>query len=391
MTEGKKVQTSRPALVLSEDQELLAKTTADFVAKKSPIRRVRELRDSGDPDGFSRALWKEMAELGWVGIPFPEEVGGADMGLSELAVVLEALGRQLAPEPFLSTVLLGGQALLLGGSDGQKAEWLPKLTAGEVLLALAYQEKGSRYDAHCVTSRAVADGDGWKLAGEKIQVLEGGSADAIVVAARTSGGDTDPEGISLFLVTPDTPGVTLTRQHRIDSRGAAIVALADVAVGAGALVGTLDGGGAILDRVLRLATVGLCAEMLGSMSEVFDRTLQYLKDRVQFGVPIGSFQALKHRAAELFIQIELSRSAVMAAARAEDAGADDAPLLVSVAKARCSDAGILVAHESIQMHGGIGMTDEHDMGFYLKRARTAEFTFGDASWHRERWATLSGY
>jgi acyl-CoA dehydrogenase len=378
-------------LVLNEDQELLAKTAEDFIAEQSPVSRMRELRDSGDPDGFSRALWKEMAELGWAGIPFPESYGGAELGLAELAVVMEALGRTLAPEPFLSSVLLGGQALLLGGSDRQKDEWLPKLVEGEKLLALAYQEQRSRYDLRRVATRAEAEGEGWRIRGEKIQVLDGAAADALVVVARTSGEETDATGISLFLLRSDTPGLSVERQHRLDSRNAALVGLDGVAVGAEDMLGAEGQGGDLLEEVVDRATVGLCAEMLGSMVEVFERTLTYMRQREQFGVPIGSFQALKHRAAAEFIEIELCRSVVMAAARAVDEGAEDARKLVSLAKARCSDAAILVANESVQMHGGIGMTDEHDIGFYLKRARVAELTFGDAAWHRDRWARLQGY
>jgi acyl-CoA dehydrogenase len=332
-----------------------------------------------------------MAELGWAGIPFPESYGGAELGLAELAVVMEALGRTLAPEPFLSSVLLGGQALLLGGSDRQKDEWLPKLVEGEKLLALAYQEQRSRYDLRRVATRAEAEGEGWRIRGEKIQVLDGAAADALVVVARTSGEETDATGISLFLLRSDTPGLSVERQHRLDSRNAALVGLDGVAVGAEDMLGAEGQGGDLLEEVVDRATVGLCAEMLGSMVEVFERTLTYMRQREQFGVPIGSFQALKHRAAAEFIEIELCRSVVMAAARAVDEGAEDARKLVSLAKARCSDAAILVANESVQMHGGIGMTDEHDIGFYLKRARVAELTFGDAAWHRDRWARLQGY
>ena len=377
-------------IVLNEDQELLAKTAADFVSEKSPVGRMRELRDERDPDGFSRALWKEMAELGWVGIPFSEAHGGAEMGLAELAVVLEALGRNLAPEPFLSTVLLGGQALLLGGSDVQKAEWLPGVAAGDKLLALAHQEPKSRFDLHRVATRAERDGDAWILTGEKIAVLDGASADAIVVVARSDGAETDETGITLFLVPADTAGLRVERQWRVDSRQAALLHLEGARVGAAAVVGTEGGGLPLLSQVIDRATVGVAAEMLGSMSEAFERTLAYLRDRMQFGVPIGSFQALKHRAANLFIEIELCRSVVMAAARAVDEGLEEAPRLVSLAKARCSEAGVLVANEAIQMHGGIGVTDEHEIGFYLKRARAAELTFGDAAWHRDRWARLAG-
>jgi len=377
-------------LVLSEDQELLAKTAADFVSERSPVSRMRELRDARDPDGFSRPLWREMAELGWVGIPIPEAYGGAEMGLAELAVVLEALGRNLAPEPFLSTVLLGAHALLQGGTDAQKAEWLPGVASGDKLLALAQQEPKSRFDLNRVATRAERDGDAFVLTGEKIAVLDGASADAVIVVARSAGALTDEAGISLFLVPAGSAGLRVERQWRVDSRQAALVVLEGARVGADALIGTEGGGLPLLSQVIDRATVGIAAEMLGSMSEAFERTLAYLKDRVQFGVPIGSFQALKHRAANLFIEVELCRSAVMAAARAVDEGLEEAPRLVSLAKARCSEAGVLVANEAIQMHGGIGMTDEHEIGFYLKRARVAELTFGDAAWHRDRWARLAG-
>jgi len=378
-------------LVLTEDQDLLAKTAADWVAEHSPVARVRQLRDAKDADGFSRALWKQMAELGWVGIPFPESYGGADMGLAELAVVLEALGRRLAPEPFLSSVLLGGQALRLAGSESQKKAWLEGVVAGERFLALAQQEKGSRFDLHRVATRAEKSGAGYRIRGHKIAVLDGGVADAFVVVARSAGDEDDRSGISLLLVPADTRGVRVERQWRVDSRNAALVDFEECEVGADAMLGREDEGLAVLEAVADRATVGLCAEMLGSMSEAFDRTLEYLKHRTQFGVPIGSFQALKHRAAQVFIEIELCRSAVMAAARAVDAGTPDASKLVSLAKARCSDAAIRCANEAVQMHGGIGMTDEHEIGFFLKRARVAELTLGDAAWHRARWARLSGY
>jgi alkylation response protein AidB-like acyl-CoA dehydrogenase len=378
-------------LVLTEDQELLAKTAADFVAQNSPVARVRALRDGNDPDGFSRALWKQMAELGWVGIPFPESLGGAGMGLAELAVVLEELGRKLAPEPFLSTVLLAGQVLALAGSDAQKKRWLEPAVRGEAVLALAQQERGSRFDLHRVAACAEASGAGFRLRGEKIAVLDGAAADAIVVVARSAGAEDDRSGISLFLVEKSARGLRVERQQRVDSRGAAIVHLDGCEVGKDALVGVLGEGLPVLEAAVDRATVGLCAEMLGSMTEAFERTIDYLKHRVQFGVPIGSFQALKHRAANLFIEIELCRSSVLAAARAVDAGAPDAVSLVSLAKARCSDAAILVANEAIQMHGGIGMTDEHEIGFYLKRARVSELSLGDGAWHRARWARLAGY
>lgn len=375
-------------LVLDEDQELLAKTAADFVAGHSPVSRVRALRDARDPLGFSRELWKRMAELGWVGIPFPEAYGGAGMGLAELAVVLEALGRTLAPEPFLSTVLLAGQALLRGGSEEQRRAWLPRIASGDAIATLAFQEPGSRHDPFRVTTRAERTGGGWRLRGEKSQVPDAGVADLLVVPAR---GEGEPGGIGLFLVRAGAPGLRVAPQTRLDGRNAALVTLDGVEVAADDVLGAPEGGGPLLGGVIDRATAGLCAEMLGSMSRAFEMTLAHLKSREQFGAPIGSFQALKHRAAQMFIEIELCRSAAMAAARALDAGDAEAASLVSLAKARCSDAGMLVANEAIQMFGGVGMTDEYDIGFYLKRARAAQMTFGDAAWHRTRWARLRGY
>jgi alkylation response protein AidB-like acyl-CoA dehydrogenase len=378
-------------LVLTEDQELIAKTAADFVKQKSPIARVRELRDTDDPVGFSRALWKEMAELGWVGIAFPEELGGAGLGFAELCAVLEELGRTLAPEPFLSTVLLAGQALLLAGDEAKAQAWLPRVCKGEAILALAQQEAKSRYELAAVETRAERSGTGFRLSGEKIQVLDGHVADALVVVARSSGGPRDAKGITLFLVPAGAAGLTITRQRRVDGRNAALVRLDGVAVGADAVLGAPDAGHELLARAVDRSTVGLSAEMLGGMQQAFALTLDHLKHRQQFGVPIGSFQALKHRAANVFIEIELCRSALMAAARAVDADAPDLARLVSLAKARCSDAYVLATNEGVQMFGGVGMTDEYDIGFYMKRARAAELSFGDAAFHRARWAALSGY
>jgi acyl-CoA dehydrogenase len=329
-----------------------------------------------------------MAELGWVGLAFPEAYGGAGLGFAELVVVLEELGKTLAPEPFLGTVLMGGQALALGASDAQKQAWLPRLCAGDALVTLAHQEAKSRYDVHHVETRAAKSGAGWKLTGEKIQVLDGHVADALLIPARTAGPASDAGGISLFLVTKGAAGLTTTRQTRLDSRGAALVGLAGVDAEP---VGAEGQAGALLSRVIDRATIGLCAEMLGGMQQAFALTIEHLKTRKQFDVPIGSFQALKHRAADVFIELELAKSVVMAAARAVDEDSAEVAKLASLAKAKCSDAYVLAANEGVQMFGGVGMTDEYDIGLYLKRARAAELTFGDSAFHRARWASLGGY
>ncbi len=379
-------------LALTEDQTLLARTAQDFVAANAPVTRLRKLRDTSDERGYSLEAYRKMAELGWTAIPFSEADGGLGMGLAELVLVTEALGRGLAPEPLIPSVVLAGRALALAASSAQRGAWLPGLLAGEKVLGLAYARSRGRFDLTRAPVRAERSGAGaYKLTGQAAQVWGGHLADAYVVAARSGGEDGSREGISLFLVPASARGVRGERQQRVDSLNVALVSFEGVELRDADLLGREGEGHAVLSRVLDEATVALCGEMLGGMLEAFERTRTYLRERRQFGVPIGSFQALKHRAARLFIELELSRTAVMAAARALDAESPEAPLLVSLAKARLSDAYCQITNEAVQMHGGIGMTDEHDIGFFLKRARACEMAFGDAAYHRDRFASLSGY
>jgi alkylation response protein AidB-like acyl-CoA dehydrogenase len=379
-------------LVLNEDQELIAKIALDFVEEHSPISRFRALRDSGEELGYSRALFKEMAELGWAGIPFDEKQGGAGMGFAELVLIVEALGRKLAPEPFVGGVTMGGCALALAGDGALRDLWLPKIIDASAVVALAHQEARSRYDLFAIETRAEASANGvYTLSGEKSQVLDAVGSDAVIIPARTSGQSGDRDGITLFLVESNAPGLSIERQIRVDHRNAAIVRLDGVECSAASTVGAVGEGGALLEDVIDRATIVLCAEMLGGMSEAFDLTLEYLKTRDQFGVKIGTFQALQHRAAKVYMEIELVRSTVMAAARALDTGDKQAAQLVSLAKARCSDAYVLATNEGVQIFAGVGMTDEYDIGFYMKRARVSELTFGDAAFHRDRWARLGSY
>jgi acyl-CoA dehydrogenase len=313
------------------------------------------------------------------------------MGLAEVVLITEAMGRGLAPEPYIPSIVLAGRAVALGGSAQHKVDWLGPVIAGQKVLALAHARRRSRFDLTRAPVRATRVDGGYRLAGEATQVWGGHLADAYVIAARTAGDDGDPGGIALFVVPAGTPGLAAVRQHRIDSLNVAQLVLDDLAVGDDAELAAAGDGFGLLSRVIDEATVALAGEMLGGMSEALERTLAYLRERRQFGVAIGSFQALKHRAARLYIELELSRSAVMAAARAVDARTADAPQLVSLAKAKLSDAYCLIANEAVQLHGGIGMTDEHDIGFFLKRARASEMTFGDAAFHRARFAELAGY
>jgi len=375
-------------LTLNEQQTLLQQSAASLFREKAKVGRIRALRDTHDPIGFSRELWTDMAQLGWVGLCLPEAYEGLGLGLSDLCIVLEEAGRQLAPEPWLSTVLLGAQSLMLGGDEAQKARWLPSIARGEALLALAYEEPGNRVELGRVSTSAVRTGAGVRLNGEKLQVFDGHVADALLVLARVDAGH------SLFIVEREHPGVSIQRQTRLDGRNAAIVRFHDVELGPDALVGR-DGHGRaleLLSHVLDRATVGVCAEMLGGATQAFDDTLDYLKTRKQFDVTIGSFQALSHRAARLYIELALARSAVAAAASCADEGTpEELAKLASLAKARCSDAFVQVANEAVQMHGGIGVTDDFHIGFYFKRARAADVLFGDATHHLRRWAALSGY
>ncbi len=374
-------------LVLTAPQDMLARTAAELISKHGGVDRQRKLRDDGDELAYSPEVWAEMADLGWLGIPFAEDHGGLGMGMAETVLITEAMGRGLAPEPYVSAVVLAGGLVADAGSAGQQAEWLRPLIDGWKRLAPALLEAGGRYRLDRVDTLARANGGGWSLFGEKIKVVGGVGAAGLVVPARVG----DDEGLTLFLVPASAEGVHVAPQKRVDSRNAAIVRLDGVSVGAGDVLGEIDGGAAPLRRAVDRATVALCGEMLGLMTEAFERTIEYLKSRSQFGVLIGTFQALKHRAANMFIEIELSRSTVMAAARALDDAGDDAQLQVSNSKARCSDALILVTNEAPQMHGGIGMTDEHDIGLFMKRARALEFAFGDAAFHRQRFAELRGF
>ncbi len=378
-------------LALTDDQTMVAQTASSFMAENASIARLRQWRDSKDERGYSLEIFRQMADLGWTAMLFSESDGGLEMGLAGTILVTEAMGRALAPEPLIPSIVLAGQALAKGGSSDLKQKWLGPAIEGEKVLTMAYQERGSRYNLqHCQTYASKTE-TGYTLNGEKTLVAAGPLADAFIVPACTNGTETGPLGMTLFWVPVDTPGLHVTRQWLVDSSSTATIELKDVQIDNGAVIGEEKDGLRLLESVIDDGTVALCGEMLGGMSEAFDRTLTYLKERKQFDAVLGSFQALKHRAAYLFIEIELARSATMAAARALDAEALNAKSLVSIAKARCSDAYVKVASEAVQMHGGIGMTDEHEVGFFLKRARGTEMMFGDAAYHRNRYAMLNGY
>lgn len=375
---------------LTEEQTLLKDQARTWASEEAPVAKFREMRDSGNEYGFDKSTWSSICEMGWAGIVVPEAFGGVEMGYLTFGVVLEELGRQLTASPLLASGLVGATALVLGGTDAQKAARLPKIADGTSILTLALDE-GPRHAPDQVALSADKTAAGFRLNGKKTHVLEGMAADTFLVAARTSGSPGDRAGISLFLVEADAQGLSRERLQTADSRGYANLGLVDVEIDAEALVGGLDRGSDVLDATLDRARAGLAAEMLGTAGQAFDMTLDYLKNRVQFGQVIGSFQALGHRAAGLYTEMEMARSCVDAALQAIDEGADDVARLCSLAKCKAGDFLHHVSNELIQIHGGIGMTDEFDAGLYLKRARAAEATFGNQAFHRDRYATLSGF
>ncbi|MBT3522204.1 MAG: acyl-CoA dehydrogenase family protein [Gammaproteobacteria bacterium] len=381
------------SLVLSEDQQLLKDSAKAFVDQNAPVSVLRGLRDSKDAQGYDQNLWRQMLELGWAGMAIPEAYGGFEFGYGGLGVVLEESGRTLVSSPLIATVLLGASAINELGSDAQKSEFLPQVVSGELLLALAIDEKPHHRPCRIETS-AVKSGEGYVLNGCKTFVLDGHIANKLVVVARTAGAIDDEAGLSVFLVDAAAEGVSINRSWMVDSRNSAMLSLNDVKVGADALLGAEGDAYSSLTRVLDIGRIGVAAEMLGSMQQAFEITLDYLKQREQFGVLIGSFQGLQHRAAEMYSEIELCKSAVRAALAAlDDADKTDADIaeFASIAKAKLSEVATLVSNEAVQMHGGIGMTDEYDIGFYMKRARVAAAFLGDALFHRERYASLNGF
>ena len=367
----------------SDEQDMLRQTARAFFEEHCPTTFVRQMME--DEKGYSPNLWREMAELGWLGLAFPEAYGGQGLGFVDLTVILEEMGAALLPSPFLSTVLLAGQTILVGGSEAHKKTYLPKIADGSLIATLAMTEPAGRFDAEGITEvKATPEGQGFKISGTKLFVPDAHIAELLVVAARTKEAGNKSFGVSLFLVDSNSPGVSTTLLKTMDqTRKQCEVVFDNVQVGRDRLIGMVDMGWPILQKVLNLATVSLCAEMVGGAQRVLDLSVAYAKERVQFGRPIGSFQAIKHKCAEMMLQVESAKSAAYYAAWAVDEDVPEAPLAVSMAKAYCSDAYRNTAGEGIQIHGGIGFTWEHDMHLYFKRAKYAEFTFGDATYHRE--------
>jgi alkylation response protein AidB-like acyl-CoA dehydrogenase len=377
------------ALILNEEQSQLRDSARDFLAEQSPVSQLRALRDRHDADGFSRPLWARFAEMGFTGVLVPEAQGGLGLGHVEAGVVMEQIGHQLCASPLLASAIVAATAIRHAGSAAQQAAWLPRIARGEVITTLAVDESAKHRGAVLAT-QARADGAGWLLDGHKQLVLDGHVADLLVVAAHTADG-----GLALFLVDPQAPGVTVERTVMVDAHNAARVQLQGVRLGAEARLGekgnNAEAAAAALDAALNAGRCAAAAELLGLADEVFDRTVQYLKERRQFGKLIGEFQGLQHRAATLYCDLEITRAAVIKAQQALDADPSSAANAVAVAKARAGRTATTAVQEAVQMHGGMGMTDAFEIGFFMKRARVLQELWGDTHFHLDALARRRGY
>jgi alkylation response protein AidB-like acyl-CoA dehydrogenase len=377
-------------LVLNEEQSMLRDSARGLIRDKAPVSHLRQLRDARDATGFSRELWRAFAEMGFSGLLVPENFGGSGLGCVEAGVVMEEIGRTLMPSPFLSSAVLAASALSRGGNDTQKSNYLPKISDGSLLAALAIDE-GAKHRPLKTKMQAVRSGNGFRLSGAKAFVVDGHTADLLIVAARSAGSAGERDGLTLFLVDPGSKGIATERTAMVDSHNAARIGFDNVEVDADGVLGEVDQGFALLEGVLNIGRGVVASEMVGLSEEVFGRTIGYLKERKQFGKLIGEFQALQHRAAQLYIEIEITRAAVLKALQTLDGDFGNARAAVAVAKARAGSTATLAVQEGVQMHGGMGMTDQFDIGFFMKRARVCQELFGDSNFHADQLARMRSY
>ena len=377
-------------LILNEEQQMLRDSAKDFAEQKTPVSHFRGLRDNKDPLNWDKEIWKEMVDLGWSGILIPEEFGGSDFGLAGISVIMQEVGKTLTPSPLFATAVLGASAITSFGTQDQKSKYLPLIASGEITTALAVDEESHHAPANTITKAELVN-DKWILNGKKKFVVDGASADVLIILARTSGAKGENTGLTLFILDANAKGVEVIKTDMADCRNYANIVLNNVAVDKTAILGDQESGGEAVNKILDEGRIALASEMLGNSEAAFEMTINYLKERKQFGVHIGTFQALQHRAAEMFCEIELTKSAVMAAMQGADENNNDLQRMASLAKSIAGETLYLVSNESVQMHGGIGVTDEYDIGFFMKRARVAEVIFGGANFHQERYANLSNF
>ena len=377
-------------LILTQEQEFLRDTAKNFAQERTPVAHFRALRDSNDQNLWDKDIWQEMVNLGWSGILIPEEFGGSNFGVAGISVILQECGKTLTPSPLFSTGVLGAYAISNFGTQEQKEQYLPKIVNGKITTALAVDES-SHHDPSKTSLTAEKKDDKYILNGKKTFVIDGASADVLIVLTRTSGNSGELAGLTLFIIDSNVDGIDKTKLDMADSRNYANINFNDVKCSNQDILGALESGGETVESILDIGRIAISAEMLGNAESAFETTIEYLKQRKQFGVLIGTFQALQHRAAAMFCEIELTKSAVMAAVHGADERSNELQRLSSLAKTVAGETLHLVSNEAIQMHGGIGVTDEYDLGFFIKRSRVAEQIFGSSTYHTERYANLSGF
>jgi alkylation response protein AidB-like acyl-CoA dehydrogenase len=377
-------------LILNEEQQFLKDTAKNFAEERTPVNHFRSLRDNKDNLLWDKDTWKEMVNLGWSGILIPEEYGGSNFGLAGISVILQECGKTLTPSPLFATGVLGAYAISQYGTEEQKKKYLPQIANGEITTAIAIDES-SHHNPLNINTSAVSKDNSYILNGKKVFVVDGASADLLIVVARTSGKTGDSTGLTLFLVENNQPNINVVKLDMADSRNYANITFSDITVQKENILGDIEAGGEAIENILDIGRIAISAEMLGNTEAAFESTINYLKERKQFGVLIGTFQALQHRAAEMFCEIELTKSSIMAAMQGADNNSNELQRLASLAKTMAGETLHLVSNEAIQMHGGIGVTDEYDLGFYLKRSRVVEQIFGCSKFHTERYANISGF
>ena len=377
-------------LILNEEQQFLKDTAKNFAEERTPVNHFRSLRDNKDDLLWDKDTWKEMVNLGWSGILIPEEYGGSNFGLAGISVILQECGKTLTPSPLFATGVLGAYAISQYGTEEQKKKYLPQIANGEITTAIAIDES-SHHNPLNINTSAVLKDNSYILNGKKVFVVDGASADLLIVVARTSGKIGDSTGLTLFLVENNQPNINVVKLDMADSRNYANITFSDITVQKENILGDIEAGGEAIENILDIGRIAISAEMLGNTEAAFESTINYLKERKQFGVLIGTFQALQHRAAEMFCEIELTKSSIMAAMQGADNNSNELQRLASLAKTMAGETLHLVSNEAIQMHGGIGVTDEYDLGFYLKRSRVVEQIFGCSKFHTERYANISGF
>ena len=377
-------------MILNEEQRLLQDTVADFLKNKAPVARLRELRDRRDPLGYSSELWQQLVELELPATALPEADGGLGFGFLGLGAVMEEMGKNLSASPLLSTVVLGASALELGGSEAQRQSCLPAIVAGELTIALAIDESHHHQPLNTALRLESRDGQ-LSISGRKVFVVDGHCADKLLVLTRSSGKPGSEQGLTLVLTDRKQPPVRVQRTTMMDGRNAAIVDFETLPVNADDILGRRDQAWPVLQQVLDRGVICLAAEMLGGAEAVFQRTIRYISEREQFDVKIGSFQALQHRCSQMYCQLQLCRSAVQNALCSLDRKSRDISLQASLAKTLANNCYQHISNEAVQMHGGMGVTDELDIGLFLKRARVCIQLLGDSSYHKDRYASLLGY